>query len=457
VNGSVAEPWRPRPGIARRLLLRSAAAGAGGGLLAACAAGGDAPGGAQSATCRSRLEFYTPFAATTVQYQGFQDVIAAFGRQRSGCTVEQVPLTGGAGGVTEKLTAALAAGTPPSLVVLGGPGNVATWSARGLIAPVDDLFKRDRLNSADFPVPLWKPMNHQGKVWFLPLFANADFVLHWNKQHFREVGLNPDKGSETVADLDTTIQRLIREQGGELTQIGMQPWDIYGLGNTLQAWGYAFGGSFFDEARNELTFNHPRILRAVEWFTGWAHRLGVDRVTRLRQAAAVPGVHVFGSGRVSIAPMTSPGLRAVQQHDPAIQIGAGLMPGEAPGKPGTVSVGGQMISAVPGDRRLEAWDFMRFIGASEEGTSIMAQQAGIPGWLKSPGLAELSKDPLQKAYVDGLRRAQSVQLGYYAPFTLNLAPIQEVIDGKRAVRDALEAVNREANQSLKDLRAQLGK
>ncbi|MBI3974247.1 MAG: extracellular solute-binding protein [Chloroflexi bacterium] len=437
---------------------RVIAYGAGAALLAACTPGAASTEGRQTAAsaCRSTLEFYTPFASTTVQYQGFQEVITAFMRQRSGCSVEQVPQAG-AGGVQEKLTAALAGGDPPALTVMP-PGNVSTWSARGLIAPVDDLFKRDRLNGGDFPVPLWKPMSHRGKVWFLPLFANADFVLHWNKGHFREAGLNPDKAPETIADLDKVIPQLTQEQSGDLVRLGMQPWDIYGLGNTIQAWGYAFGGVFYDEAKEVLTFTHPRIQRAVEWYTGWARRLSVDRVARLRQSAAPPpGAHFFATGRISIAPMTSPALRATLRHDPALQIGAGPMPGEPPGKTGTVTIGGQMISAVPGAKRVEAWDFMKFIGASDEGTSIMARTAGIPGWLKSPGLSEVAKDPLQKAYVDGLRRAQSVQLGYYAPFALNLTPIQEVIDGKRGVRDALEAINREANQSLTELRRQLGK
>jgi hypothetical protein len=99
---------------------------------------------------------------------------------------------------------------------------------------------------------------------------------------------------------------------------------------------------------------------------------------------------------------------------------------------------------------------MKFIGASEEGTSIIARQTGIPGWLRSPGLAELAKDPLQKAYVDGVRRAQYVQLGFFAPVAINYQPLQEVIDGKRGVRDALETINRQANQAIKELKAQLG-
>lgn len=427
--------------------------------LAACGALG-APAGrsgaASAAACRSRLEFFTPFAAGTVPYQGFQQVADAFARGRPGCAVEQVPVAGDADAVAEKLATTLAGGAPPALTVLP-PANVTTWSAKGLIAPVDDLFKRDRLNSADFPAPLWKQMSYQGKVWFMPLFVNPDFVLHWNKQHFQEAGLDAEKRPETIAELDSMIQLLTREQAGELMQVGMQTWDLFGHANTIQTWGYAFGGSFYDEAKDELTFTHPRVQRGTEWYTGWAHRLGVERVMRLRQAAALPGgVHFFASNRFSIHVLTPPGLRAVQQYDPAIQIGAGPIPAEAPGKPGAVALGGHNVGAVPGPKREEAWDFMKFIGASGEGTSIIARQAGIPGWLRSPGLVELAKDPLQKAYVDGVRRAQYVQLGFFAPVAINYQPLQEVIDGKRGVRDALETINRQANQAIKELRAQLG-
>jgi ABC-type glycerol-3-phosphate transport system substrate-binding protein len=260
----------------------------------------------------------------------------------------------------------------------------------------------------------------------------------------------------TIADLDRLIQTLTRDQGDELTQVGMIPWDLYGAANTVQAWGYAFGGSFYDEAKDELTFTHPRILRAVEWYTGWAQRLGVEKVNRARQAQALPaGTHFFASGRFSVHPLTSPNLRGALQHDPTLEIGAGPMPGEAPGKPGSVSIGGQNIAAAAGGtKRAEAWDFMKFVGASDEGTTIIARRAGLPGWLKSPGLAELEKDPLQKAYVDGLRRAQFVQLGFLAPVPIDYAPIQEVIDRKRGARDALEAIQREASQQVRDLKAQ---
>jgi ABC-type glycerol-3-phosphate transport system substrate-binding protein len=134
-----------------------------------------------------------------------------------------------------------------------------------------------------------------------------------------------------------------------------------------------------------------------------------------------------------------------------MQIGAGQMPGDAPGKPGTVTIGGWAVSAVPGgQQREQAWDYLKYCGASDDGTLAVARTGGIPGWLKSPGMAELSKDPLWKAYVDGVRRAEFVQLSFYAPSGLDLNPIQEVIDGKRAAMEVMEAINRDANARYAD-------
>ena len=59
--------------------------------------------------------------------------------------------------------------------------------------------------------------------------------------------------------------------------------------------------------------------------------------------------------------------------------------------------------------------------------------------------------------MDGVRRAQYVQLGFYAPVAINYQPIQDVLDGKRGVRDALETLNRDVNEQLRQLKAQLGK
>jgi hypothetical protein len=76
----------------------------------------------------------------------------------------------------------------------------------------------------------------------------------------------------------------------------------------------------------------------------------------------------------------------------------------------------------------------------------VARFGDVPGWLKSPGLATLSKEPLSKAFVDGLRRAEFPQLGFYTPGGWDANPIQDVIDGKRGVREVLTEIDTDANR-----------
>jgi multiple sugar transport system substrate-binding protein len=440
----------------RRRLAVGAAGLAGMTTLAACGVGGQTPqtasgGTSQTAVCKSRLEMFVAAGPGTPRHDAYTDALKTF--SRPGCSVELAVVPSAE--LLTKLTTTVAAGTPPAITEMP-PGATRRYQASGVLASVDDLFKRDKLSKDDFPVAMWKIMSHDNKLWFLPgAEANADFVLFWNKQHFREAGLDPEKGPTTISELDTMAQKLTRENAGEIERLAMWPWNIYGIGNSTQCWLYAMGGSVYDEARDVLTFTHPRILRAVEWMAGWANRLGVDRVNRLQQSVNTPGVPFFGTGRLSINPLVSVHLRDTLKNDPSMQIGAGPLPGEAPGKAGAVAIGGWVVAAPAGGKqREEGWDALKHIGVSDEGTMAVARRGGIPGYLKSPGLAELSKDTLFKAYVDAVRRAEFPQMSFFAPGGLNTAPIQEAMEGKRSVRDALEEVNRDANQKHTEWKAQ---
>jgi len=421
--------------------MTSGTLGAAASLAAACGVGGDAATTqTQTAGCASRIEYFCRLRAD----QGVNPfILPAFAAATPKCTLEVVTMPSTE--LQAKLLASVVGGTPPAVVDLP-PGWTKQLQAQRLLAPVDDLFKRDKLNKDDFSRGLWEQMSFAGKIWFMPgQQTNADFVLFWNKAHFREAGLDPEKGPTTITELESMLPKLTRETRGEFERVGMVPWDLYGHGNTFQAWGRAFGAEFIDERKDEITFTHPRVLKAVEFYTGWARRLDAAKVINFRTSVTPQNVHWFGSGRFSVQPLVASALAGVRQHDAAMQIGAGPMPGDTPGKPGTVSVGGWAVGAVPSPKREEAWEFMRFFGASPEGTAAVARIGDIPGWLKSPSLVELSKDPLFKAFVDGLRRAEFAQLGFYLPGGWNANPIQDIIDGKRGAREVLAEINTDAN------------
>jgi multiple sugar transport system substrate-binding protein len=431
--------------LSRRQLATAMASLATGTAITACGAGEASPQApaTQATVCRSRLEFLVAASPGTARYEAYTEALTSF--TRPGCSVELSVVPSAE--LLTQLTTAVAGGSSPAMTELA-PGAMRRWEATGVLASLDDLFRRDKLSKDDFPPAMWKIMSYDNKLWFLPgAEANADFILFWNKQLFAQAGLDPEKGPTTIAELDSMAQKLTLDRGGEYERIGMKPWDVYGIANSIQCWGYAMGGQFYDEAKDELTFTHPRLQRALEWMVDWARRLGYDRVQSFQQSVSVQGVPFMGTGRIAIAPLVSVHLRDVLRHDPTMQLGAGPLPGESPGKAGAVAIGGWAVGAPAGNpAREEAWDALKHIGVSNEGTLAIARRGGIPGYLKSPGLEELSKDPLFKAYVDGVRRAEFPQVGFYAPGGWPSTSIQEAVEGKRTAKDALEALNQEANQ-----------
>jgi ABC-type glycerol-3-phosphate transport system substrate-binding protein len=436
----------------RRQGLRGVAAISAGGVLSAlgCAApgsgGGGGQGGPSATACRGTVEIWTG-GIGGIGGPAMDKLVADFAARNTACTVKT---NDAADDMRTKVTTAVAAGAPPTLFGTS-PGSFRSYTDAGLITDVDDSFRRDRLNKDDFSTAFWIAMSYGGKVRGMPLRANPDFVLHWLKPHFQEAGLDPNKGPQTIAELDRMLPMLHRDRNGELERIAMQPWDLYGTGaNTVNAWTRAFGGSFYDEAKDELTFNHPRILRAVEWYLEWARRLDAQRILGVATAFNATSEAPFVVTRKwSIHPLTPSWWNRIKAADPTLatpeMIGAGPFPYEAPGPPGQVTAGGWGVMMVAGaTERQGGWEFMKYVGASDEGTTTVSRLTGIPGWLKSPGLAELSKDPIQKAYVDGVKRAQFAQFGFYVPVSVSFAPIDEAIAGKRSVRDALDAIHRQA-------------
>ena len=436
--------------VSRRRVLQTAAVTASAPALAACGLGASSTGKPAVSTtgCQGTVEVWGYGIGGDTMKQLVSDFVA----KNPSCNVVATDQADDAQGTVQaKLTTAQVGGAPPALTGLS-PSRFRTWTDAGLVADVDDLFKRDKLSKNDFPPAMWASMSYGGKVRALPFRMNPDFVMHWLKDSFREVGLDPNKGPQTIADVDKMIPMLTRDTGGKLERVGMQPWDFYGTGsNTFNAWGRAFGGSFYDEQKDEITFTHPRVLRAVEWYVEWARRLGADRVKSLENEynASNANSHFFLSRKWAMHPLTPSTMNILKRAAPELytteKIGAGPFPFEAPGKLGAVTVGGWGIAAVAGSKMKDAaWEFMRYCGASDEGTLTIARTNGLPGWLKSPGFAEISKDPMQKPYVEAIQRAEFAQFGYYVPTGPSNVPLDEAIAGKRTARDALEAMQREA-------------
>ena len=100
---------------------------------------------------------------------------------------------------------------------------------------MDDFFPAFMLNSTG-----------GGKVWSIP-FQRSTPVMYYNKEAFKEVGLDPNKPPQTWAELVAAAKKLTKQEGGRTTRWGLAIPSSGGVDTWLyEALTIAAGGLLYD-------------------------------------------------------------------------------------------------------------------------------------------------------------------------------------------------------------------
>ena len=170
-----------------------------------------------------------------------------------------------------KLSAAIAAGNPPDIATLFGSTAIPTLAQQGAILALDDISSDDvAVAQSWFDPNIFALGQFEGKTYGLSYWA-GDYAVLYNKTHFAEAGLDPQKGPTTIAELDAYAEKLTVTDGKTITRLGFLP-------NDLWLWGTVFGGSFYDAANKKVTANDPAIVKALEWMQSYPKKYGAKEV-----------------------------------------------------------------------------------------------------------------------------------------------------------------------------------
>ncbi|MBS0191668.1 MAG: ABC transporter substrate-binding protein [Phycisphaerales bacterium] len=184
-------------------------------------------------------------------------------------------------GIDQKALISIAAGDPPDLVGLWNY-NVPQYAETGAILPLDELDTKGEVRAERFaqgfrPV-LMHPDPHTKKErqWAV-INTGGVLALYYNKQLFREAGLDPERPPRTIEELTAANTRLIKrskpgsdaplERAGFMqTEPGWWSW----------IWGYSFGGSLYDAGNDRCLAASPQNVAGFEWVQRTSEELGVE-------------------------------------------------------------------------------------------------------------------------------------------------------------------------------------
>jgi sn-glycerol 3-phosphate transport system substrate-binding protein len=343
-------------------VLLSAAGGAGALLLAACGTqSGGAAGESSPRLGPNGFTFKQPVAITYwkslegPRHEAQVKLTDDFNASRSDVKVS-LEHVGNYDQAAQKLTTALAGGTPPDAMLLTVDTYMPGFARLGALQPLDDYAKSDKSAKFDTYVPGFiKNATVNGKVYQIPL-ARSTPVLYYNLDHFRAAGLSETAPNTWDQVLDAA-QKLTRAGvvQPDSTEGSKLVYPVAGYWWTFQAIAWAFGGKLSDDKFNP-TVTQPETVQALQFLADMVQR---HRVARAYKTVGSSDT-AFQQGQLSFL-VESTAVLTQTEEKTSSRVGAAFMPQQ---KQRAVPGGGSGISimnAIPAEKKEASWEFIKSV------------------------------------------------------------------------------------------------
>ncbi len=135
-------------------------------------------------------------------------------------------------------------------VLFGEIGWTPTMESSGLAVPVDAVLSAEFLD--DFYSSQLDACSIDGKAYALPMYVSP-FVLYYNKDLFRQAGLDPDDPPKTYDEMLKAAEKISAiktADGNKVYAFGQTTASVPVSGSSLTAMVYNFGGEVLDKDGN---------------------------------------------------------------------------------------------------------------------------------------------------------------------------------------------------------------
>ncbi len=407
--------------------------------------------GSAYAQGKTELTFYYPIAVGGPLTKVIDNLVAGFEKENPSVKINAV-YAGNYDDARIKALAAQKAGQPAQMSVLFSI-DIYELLEQDLIVPFDDLATSaaDKAWLKSFYPALMANGTYKGKVYGIP-FQRSTIVMYWNKDAFKEAGLDPEKPPTNWSEMQQMAAKLVKKDaGGNVSRWGvMVPSTGYAYW-MFQAFARENGQDLMNPEGNRTIFAHPDVVGALQYWVdlGRKHKVmpeGTVEWGTLRQN--------FVEGKTAIMWHTTGNLTAVKDNA-KFPFGVAMLP--ASKQRGSPTGGGNWYifkKSSPAERKA-AFEFIKWVTAPERA----AEWSIATGYVAvSPAAYET---PKLKSYVSGFPQAAVArdQLKFATPELSTFQTgrvrkalddaIQAAITGSKTPAEALKAAQAESERLLK--------
>jgi sn-glycerol 3-phosphate transport system substrate-binding protein len=212
------------------------------------------------------VSFYYPVAVGGPITKIIDGYAADFEKENPGIRLKPIY----SGSYQESITKALTAvksGEPPVTSILLST-DMFTLIDEDAIVPFDELVRtaEDRAWLKSFYPAFMENSQTGGKTWGIP-FQRSTIVLYYNKEMFKEAGLDPNRPPGTWREMTEHAQKLTKRDGsGKVAQWGVQipssgfPYWLF------QALAIENGVNLMNEAGTQTYYDRPEVIEALQYW-----------------------------------------------------------------------------------------------------------------------------------------------------------------------------------------------
>ena len=339
-------------------------------VAAACGGGGPVGAGPSDLSAQAPGKDVKPAAKITwwhamsgVNNDAVNRIVDGFNKSQTNIKVEAI-FQGNYDDLLAKLNTAIASNSAPALVQVYDIGQ-AYMRDGGQIVPMQAFIDRDKFDTKDFEPAVLNYYKFQDKLQSMP-FNSSSAILYYNKDAFKEAGLDPEKPPATFTEVADAAKKLTKKDaGGQVSRYGFGP-SIYGwLFEQLLATSgapYADKGNGRDDRATKVLWNSDAAKKILSWWKagvdgGYFYNPGIDN-----DGAA----NAFNAQKTAMYIESTARLRGhINTVAGKFQIGTGLYPrpDDKPKDGGNIIGGASLyiMKSRPADEQQAAWEFVKYV------------------------------------------------------------------------------------------------
>ena len=227
------------------------------------------------ASAQVEVPFFYPVAVGGPITKIIDGLAAAFEKENPGIKLKPIYTGTYQDSITKALTA-VKSGEPPVTSILLST-DMFTLIDEDAIVPFDDLIKtpEDQAWLKSFYPAFMENSQTGGKTWGIP-FQRSTVVLYYNKELFREAGLDPNKPPQNWAEQVSYAQKLTkRDASGNVTTWGIQipssgfPYWLF------QALAIQAGTNLMNSAGTQTYYDRPEVIEGLTYWVDLVNKYKV--------------------------------------------------------------------------------------------------------------------------------------------------------------------------------------